>query len=244
MRYAQDWQDRYARAYPLAVLRYLVAIPERRVPGRVAPRSVAGPSGARARPRGGSRLAALLLVGLAGTARWGGLGPLVVFPERPLALLAVLLCAGLAFLVRELLRAPAAAAPRRAGRPRRPSRRSGPTATTGSGAANVMVGRDDLEAMRWIASPHAARWTSSATTTGPPGCGSPPSPAGPSARPTCRRSTSTSSGTARAAAAAPIPTSPAAPSSWLPPPRDEGAGRAVFRNATVTHPGGRRHDIV
>jgi hypothetical protein len=149
VRYAQDWQDRYARAYPLAVLRYVVGS----LNDAFLAASLLGlwlVRRARARGLAAVALTVLLLVGLAATALWGGLGPIVVFPERPLAVLAVLLCAGLAILVRELLRVPrllhrlallvlVGIAAERAHR------------YYWSGAANVMVGRDDLEAMRWIA---------------------------------------------------------------------------------------------
>jgi hypothetical protein len=148
-RYVLDWQQRYAHAYPLAVLRYVIAS----LNDAFLAASLVGLALARrARARGLTAIAAtmLLVVGLAASARWGGLGPIVVFPERPLALLAVVLCAGLAFLVRELLRSPrtlarallvvlAVIAVERAHR------------YYGGGAANVMVGPDDLDAMRWIA---------------------------------------------------------------------------------------------
>jgi hypothetical protein len=147
--YAQDWQERYARAYPLAVLRYVVGS----LNDAFLAASLAGlwlAHRARARGLAAAAAAAALLVGLAAMARWGSLGPFVIFPERPLALLAVLLCAGLAFFVRELLRA------------RRLLHRVALIVLVGiaaerahryywSGATYVMVGRDDLEAMRWIA---------------------------------------------------------------------------------------------
>ena len=147
--YAQDWQHRYARAYPLAALHYVVGS----LNDAFLIVSVLGLVLAwRARARGAAAVAltAVLLVGLAATARWGGLGPLVVFPERPLAVLAVLLCAGLAFLVRELARAPrllrVAALVVLAGTAAERTHRY-----YWGGAANVMVGGDDLAAMRWIA---------------------------------------------------------------------------------------------
>jgi hypothetical protein len=153
-RYALDWQQRYARAYPLAVLRYVVGS----LNDAFLAASIAGFAvGFRDRARSGSGkrgLAAIvgsmaLLVALAATARWGGLGGLVIFPERPLALLAVLMCAGLAFLVERLLEA------------RRLLAMAALMALAGTagerahryywgGAAHVMVGGDDLQAMRWI----------------------------------------------------------------------------------------------
>jgi hypothetical protein len=149
VRYAQDWQQRYAHAYPVAVLRYVVGS----LNDAFLIASLIGLWLAhRARGRGVAvvALTALVLVGLAATARWGGLGPIVVFPERPMAVLAVLLCGGLAFLVRELTRAPrrlhrAALAVLIAIAAERAHR------YYWSGAANVMVGPDDLDAMRWIA---------------------------------------------------------------------------------------------
>jgi hypothetical protein len=147
-RYVLDWR-RYARAYPLAVLRYVVAsLNDAFLAAAVVGLGLA----VRARARGLAAIGAtiLLLIGLAATAPWGSLGPLVVFPERPMALLAVVLCAGLAFLVRSVLRSP------------RMLHRALLLALVGiagerahryyaGGAVNVMVGRDDLLAMRWIA---------------------------------------------------------------------------------------------
>jgi hypothetical protein len=156
----------------------------------------------------------------------------VVFPERPLALLAVLLCAGLAVLVRELLRAPrplhrvalavlVAVAAERAHR------------YYWSGAANVMVGRDDLEAMGWIAG-HTLPLDVVCNDYGSAGLWVP----------------------ALAGRAVSAPHLPpfyfdefrdgargrrcaytyvsSLPFFVAPAPRDEGAGRAAFRNATVT----------
>ena len=147
--YARDWQQRYARLYPFAVLRFVVGSLN---DAFLAASLVGIWLARRARARGVAALGltAALLVTLAGTARWGGLGPFVIFPERPLAVLAVLLCAGLAFVMRELLRSPrllqgaallvlAGTAAERAHR------------YYWGGAANVMVARDDLEAMAWIA---------------------------------------------------------------------------------------------
>jgi hypothetical protein len=146
--YALDWQQRYARAYPLAVLRYVVGSLN---DAFLAASLLGFVLAVRARRRGTAALAAavVLLVGLAATARWGGMGPVVVFPERPLALLAVLLCGGLAFLVQPLLRArrllPYAALAVLAGIAGERAHRY-----YWAGSANVMVGPDDLAAMRWI----------------------------------------------------------------------------------------------
>lgn len=145
--YAADWA-RYSQYYALAVLRYVVATMNdaflaaslaglalavrRRLPGLAA----AGLSGA-------------LLVALAGSARWGGLGPIAFFPERPMALVMVLLAVGFAFLVEDLLARRALAA-------RLVLLVLGGVALERSnryylsGAANVMVSGDDLAAMEWI----------------------------------------------------------------------------------------------
>ena len=147
--YALDWQQRYARAYPLAVLRYVVgslndAFLAASLLGLVlAFRARDGVRGLTA-----VALSMVLLVGLSATARWGGLGAVVIFPERPLALLSLLLCAGLAFLV-ERLRArrllPVVALAVLAGTAAERAHRY-----YWGGAANVMVGPDDFAAMRWI----------------------------------------------------------------------------------------------
>jgi hypothetical protein len=148
--YARDWQQRYARLYPLAVLRFVVgALNDAFLACSLLGLWLARGK-AHARGLAALGLTAGLLVALAGTARWGGLGPLVVFPERPLAVLAVVLCAGLAFVMKELMRSPrllqgaallilAGTAAERAHR------------YYWSGARNVMVGPDDFEAMGWIA---------------------------------------------------------------------------------------------
>jgi hypothetical protein len=152
--YALDWQQRYARAYPLAVLRYvigslndaflaasllgLVLALVRRPRGRLLIGLVAVAS------------SGLLLVGLAATARWGGLGPVVIFPERALALLSVILCGGLAFLIERLWTprlVPLVALAVMAGTAAERTHRY-----YAGGAVNVMVGEDDLAAMRWIES--------------------------------------------------------------------------------------------
>ena len=150
--YASDWQLRYARAYPVAVARYVIGT----LNDAFLAVSLAGLLVAFRDRRPEKRRAlialtatALVLILLAATARWGGVGPLVVFPERPMAVLTVILCAGLAFLVEWLLAHRrllsiaaltilAATAAERANRYYR------------GGRANVMVGTDDLAAMRWI----------------------------------------------------------------------------------------------
>jgi len=157
--YAADWA-RYSRIYLLAVVRYGIATlndgfwcaaltgaavaARRRAPGL--PATAAG--------------VALLLV-LAASARWGGLGPLVFFPERPLAVAMVLLSPGIAFLVHALLV--------RRDRARHQGRsglaRVGPILVLVvlaavavertqryylAGARTVMLATDDLAAMSWI----------------------------------------------------------------------------------------------
>ena len=153
-RYALDWQQRYTRVYALAVLRYVVgslndAFLIASLLGLVIASRDAARNAIRNRAPVAIAASMALLIGLAATARSGGLGPVVLFPERPLALLAVLLCGGLAVLVERLLRARrllaiamlaalGATAAERAHR------------YYWGGAANVMVGADDLAAMRWI----------------------------------------------------------------------------------------------
>ena len=150
--YALDWQQRYARAYPLAVLRYVVGS----LNDAFLAASLAGlllalrtRTASRRRGLGAVGLTLVLLVALAATARAGGLGAVVIFPERPLAMAAILLCGGLAFLVQCLLPArrllPVAALAVLAGTAAERAHRY-----YWGGAANVMVGRDDLAAMRWI----------------------------------------------------------------------------------------------
>ncbi len=229
--YAGDWQQRYARFYPFAVLRFVVGS----LNDAFLAASLLGMWLAhRARARGVAALGltAALLVALAGTARWGGLGPVVVFPERAMAVLAVLLCAGLAFVLRELLRSPRllqgaalcvllGTAAERAHR------------YYWGGAANVMVGRDDLEAMGWIAA-HTRPLDLVCNDYGSAGLWVP-------------------------AVAGRAISSPHLPPFYFdefrdgsrgrtcaftyvssrsffvaPPPRDESAGRPAFRNATVT----------
>ena len=151
--YALDWQQRYARAYPLAVLRYVVGSLNDAFLAASLLGLVLAWRGRIREGTGGRGLAALgtsavLLVALAASARWGGLGAVVIFPERPLALLSLLLCAGLAFLVERLtvrrlfplalLAVLAGTAGERAHR------------YYWGGAANVMVNEDDLAAMRWL----------------------------------------------------------------------------------------------
>lgn len=154
--YAADW-GRYSPVYPLALLRYVVsslndaflaaAFLGTLMAVRRRATSLAAAGGA-----------AALLVGLAGTARWGGAGPLVFFPERPMALLAIVLSVGLAFLVDGLLE--------RARGVSRPWALLAPLGLLALGGVaieranryyldvgeNVMVSAGDLEAMAWIAS--------------------------------------------------------------------------------------------
>ena len=231
VRYAQDWQDRYVRAYPLAVLRYVVGS----LNDAFLAVSLLGLGLAyRARARGlaAVALAALLLVGLAATARWGGLGPIVIFPERPLAMLAVLMCAGLAFLVRELLRVP------------RPLQRLALAVLVAiaaerahryywSGATNVMVGRDDLEAMLWLAA-HTRPLDLVCNDYGSAGLWVPAiagrAISAPHLPPFYFDEFRDGSRGRRCA----YTYVSSRPFFVAPAPRDEGAGRAAFRNATVT----------
>jgi hypothetical protein len=229
--YARDWQQRYARFYPVAVLRFVVGSLN---DAFLACSLVGLWLGHRARARGlaGLGLTAALLVALAATARWGGLGPIVVFPERPLAVLAVLLCAGLAFVVRELLRSPRllqgvallvlmGTAAERAHR------------YYWGGAANVMVGRDDLAAMGWIAS-HTRPLDLVCNDYGSPGLWVPAIAGRAISSPhlppfyfdefrdgSRGRSCAFTYVSSRAFFVAPAP-------------RDESAGHAAYRNATVT----------
>jgi len=188
----------------------------------------------RARVRGlaSIALAMVLLVGMAATARWGGLGPVVFFPERPLAVLAVVLCAGLAFLVQELLRG------------RRLLRYAAVLVLVGiagerahryywGGSANVMVGRDDLEAMRWIGA-HTQPLDVVCNDYGTAGLWI-PALAGRSISaphlPPFYRDEFDAGSRGRPCAYTYISSRPFF---VAPPPRDESAGRAVFRNETVT----------
>ena len=230
-RYALDWQRRYTDAYPLAVLRYVVAT----LNDAFLAASLVGLWLAhRARERGRAALALtlVLLVGLAGTARWGGLGPAIVFPERPMAVLAVVLCAGLAFLVRALMRAPgvlpraalvvlAGIAAERAHR------------YYWGGAANVMVGRDDLEAMGWIRA-HTRPLDLVCNDYGTAGLWVPAlagrAISAPHLPPFYFDEWRAGSRGRRCA----FTYVSSRPFFAAPQPRDEDAGRAVFRNATVT----------
>jgi hypothetical protein len=231
VRYAQDWQERYARAYPLAVLRYVVGS----LNDAFLAASLLGLWLAyRARARGLAAVAAVavLLVAPAAVAGWGGLGPIVVFPERPLALLAILLCAGLAFLVRELLRTP------------RLLHRMALVVLVGiaaerahryywSGAAYVMVGRDDLEAMRWIAG-HTRPLDLVCNDYGSAGLWVPAlagrAISAPHLPPFYFDEFREGSKGRRCA----LTYVSSRPFFVAPAPRDESAGRPVFRNATVT----------
>ena len=231
VRYAQDWQDRYARAYPLAVLRYVVGSLN---DAFLAASLVGLWLARRARARGlpAVAMAALLLAGLAATARWGGLGPLVVFPERPLAVLAVLLCAGLAFLVRELLRVP------------RPLHRIALIVLVGvaterahryywSGAANVMVGRDDLEAMAWIAA-HTGPLDVVCNDYGSAGLWVPAIAGRAIGAPHLPPFYFDEFGEGSRGRRCALTYVSSRPFFVATAPRDEGAGRPLFRNATVT----------
>ena len=87
-RYALDWQQRYARAYPLAVLRYVVGSLN---DAFLAASLLGFVVGFRDRSRRGNgnrgRVAILagmaLLIALAASARWGGLGGLVSSGASP-----------------------------------------------------------------------------------------------------------------------------------------------------------------
>jgi hypothetical protein len=101
-RYADDWTGRYATFYPLAVLRFVLAM----LNDAFLAVSLAGIVLAARWRTAGLRalgLTAVLLLAVVATARWGGLGPLVVFPERAVALLAIALAVGIAAAVRFLL---------------------------------------------------------------------------------------------------------------------------------------------
>lgn len=157
--YAADWA-RYSRIYPLAVVRYGIAtLNDGYWCAALAGAAVAAHRRARALPALATVLA--LLLGLAASARWGGLGPVVFFPERPLAIAMVVLSPGIAFLVHALLaRLDRARHQRRSGRAR-----VGSILVLGllaavavertqryylAGARTVMVVADDLAAMSWI----------------------------------------------------------------------------------------------
>jgi hypothetical protein len=229
--YARDWQQRYARAYPLALLHYVVGS----LNDAFLAVSLLGLGlayRARARGRTAIALTAALLVALAGTARWGGLGPVVVFPERPLAVLAVVLCAGLAFVMRELLRSPrllqgaallilAGTAAERAHR------------YYWSGATNVMVGPDDLQAMGWIAA-HTRPLDLICNDYGSAGLWVPAiagrAISAPHLPPFYFDEFSEGSKGRRCA----LTYVSSRPFFVAPAPRDESAGHSAFRNATVT----------
>jgi hypothetical protein len=229
--YARDWQERYARLYPFAVLHFVVGS----LNDAFLIVSLLGMwLGHRARARGVAALGltAALLVALAATARWGGPGPVVVFPERPMAVLAVLFCAGLAFVLRELLRAPrllqGAAVLVLLGTAAERAHRY-----YWGGAANVMVGRDDLEAMGWIAAHtrpldlvcndygSAGLWVPAIAGRAISAPHLPPFYLDEFRDGSRGRRCAFTYVSSRAFFVAPAP-------------RDESAGRAVFRNATVT----------
>lgn len=228
-RYAVDWQQRYARAYPIAVARYVIASLNDAFlaaslvglwlarKGRAAPALIASSA---------------LLVGLAATARWGGMGPLVVFPERPMAVLAVLFCAGLALLVRELLRAPrmlhyAALAVLAVTAAERSHR------YYWGGADQVMVGTDDLAAMAWIAT-HAGPLDVVCNDYGSAGLWVPAVAGRAIATPHLPPFYFDEFRAGSAGRACALTYVSSRPFFSAREPRDEAAGRAVFRNATVT----------
>ena len=229
--YARDWQERYARLYPLAVLRFVVGSLN---DGFLAA-SVLGlwlARRARARGLGALALTAALLVALAGTARWGGLGPLVVFPERPLALLAVVLCAGLAFAVRGLRKSPrllqAAAFVVLAGTAAERAHRY-----YWSGARNVMVGPDDLQAMAWIAA-HTGPLDLVCNDYGSAGLWVPAIAGRAISAPHLPPFYFDEFREGTRARRCALTYVSSRPFFVAPAPRDEGAGRPLFRNATVT----------
>lgn len=144
---AAGWQ-RYAVAYPLAVLRYVIVT----LNDAFLLAALTGFALGWRRRSGGlaaTGLAAFLLVGLAAGVRWGGVGPFVVPPEQPMALLAVLLSVGVAVLVDDVLghgnwiAALGVVALLAVGAERTHRYYFG-------AASTVMVSADDLAAMAWI----------------------------------------------------------------------------------------------
>jgi hypothetical protein len=229
--YARDWQERYARLYPVAVLRFVVgALNDAFLAASLLGLWLA--RRARARGLGALVLTALLLAALAGTARWGGLGPLIVFPERPVAILAVVLCAGLAFVVRELLRSPrllqAAALLVLSGTAVERAHRY-----YWGGATNVMVGADDLEAMGWIAA-HTGPLDLVCNDYGSAGLWVPAIAGRPISAPHLPPFYFDEFEEGARGRRCALTYVSSRPFFVAPAPRDESAGRPLFRNATVT----------